>query len=569
MKAAIYARKSTQQDDVADDNKSVPRQTKLAREFAEQRGWTVAPEHVYVDDGVSGAMFDEGRPGLAALLVSADRREFGVVVTMDESRIGRDQYRAAYVLQQLHDAGCEVWFYQDARRVEMDTAVGKFMESVRGFAAETEREKAGSRTREALRAKARAGFVAGSKLYGYRNVRPAPKAPVKREIEPEQAAVVKRIFESYAGGDGHRAIRDALNRDKIAGPRGAWASTTVRDMLANEVYIGRVTWGKFKPVVRAGRTINVAQPEATWVTVAAPELRIIEDALWQKAQARREQARQTTPRARNGRLLGRTSQADQKSAHLLSGFLRCGICGGPIRIEHEKRGPGRSRVVRYYLCATHHQRGAAGCGNGIKVKRGTLEAAVMKAIEQALAPEHVEEALEAFLAARRERLGQRDARRTQIEQEIAAVARRESRLVAAVTSGGDIAPLVAALKAENAKREALEVEMLELTAAPAGPKGLWVLAEDAYRAAARSRVADVLVLLEGKGGIGPTRLMLRRTLEGGSVTCHPTEQNGITGFRFETRLAVGLIVGEALASPTGGSRPGRSTCRGRDGSPVS
>lgn len=88
----------------------------MAREFATAKGWTVAEQHVYVDDGISGAMFDEQRPGLAALLVAVERGEFRAVVTMDESRIGRDQYRAAYVLQQLHDGGVAVWFYQDGRR---------------------------------------------------------------------------------------------------------------------------------------------------------------------------------------------------------------------------------------------------------------------------------------------------------------------------------------------------------------------------------------------------------------------------------------------------------------------
>jgi DNA invertase Pin-like site-specific DNA recombinase len=49
MIAAIYARKSTEQD-VADDAKSVTRQIENARAFATERGWTVDPSHVYADD---------------------------------------------------------------------------------------------------------------------------------------------------------------------------------------------------------------------------------------------------------------------------------------------------------------------------------------------------------------------------------------------------------------------------------------------------------------------------------------------------------------------------------------
>ena len=63
MIAAIYARKSTEQAGVADEQKSVARQVEHARAFAERKGWTVGDEHIYVDDGVSGAEFST-RPGL-------------------------------------------------------------------------------------------------------------------------------------------------------------------------------------------------------------------------------------------------------------------------------------------------------------------------------------------------------------------------------------------------------------------------------------------------------------------------------------------------------------------------
>ena len=57
MIAAIYARKSTAQDDVADEAKSVTRQVEGARIFIASKGWTLDEHHVYTDDGVSGAFF--------------------------------------------------------------------------------------------------------------------------------------------------------------------------------------------------------------------------------------------------------------------------------------------------------------------------------------------------------------------------------------------------------------------------------------------------------------------------------------------------------------------------------
>ena len=55
MVCAIYARKSTEQNGVSDDQKSVARQVEHARAYASRKGWTVADDHVYIDDAVSGA----------------------------------------------------------------------------------------------------------------------------------------------------------------------------------------------------------------------------------------------------------------------------------------------------------------------------------------------------------------------------------------------------------------------------------------------------------------------------------------------------------------------------------
>jgi DNA invertase Pin-like site-specific DNA recombinase len=57
MIAAIYARKSTEQNGVGDEEKSVTRQIANAKAYATRKGWMVDEDHVYVDDGISGAEF--------------------------------------------------------------------------------------------------------------------------------------------------------------------------------------------------------------------------------------------------------------------------------------------------------------------------------------------------------------------------------------------------------------------------------------------------------------------------------------------------------------------------------
>ena len=65
-------------------------------------------------------------------------------------------------------------------------------------------------------------------------------------IDPEQAAVVMRIFEMYANGMGLRAIAVQLNGEGVPGPNGVWSRYTIHEMLRNERYRGVSVWGRTK-----------------------------------------------------------------------------------------------------------------------------------------------------------------------------------------------------------------------------------------------------------------------------------------------------------------------------------
>lgn len=90
MIAAVYARKSTEQNGVGDEAKSVARQIEHAKAYAARKGWDADDAYVYSDDGISGAEFKK-RPGLLRLLNGlAPRASFQVLVMSEESRLGRE-----------------------------------------------------------------------------------------------------------------------------------------------------------------------------------------------------------------------------------------------------------------------------------------------------------------------------------------------------------------------------------------------------------------------------------------------------------------------------------------------
>jgi site-specific DNA recombinase len=257
MHAAIYARKSTDQN-LPDEEKSVTRQVERARAFAARKGWTVADAHVYADDGISGAEFTK-RPGFLRLMNALrPRAPFQILIMAEESRLGREQIETAWALKQLTQAGVQVWLYLDDRQRTLDSPTEKLLMSVAAFADELERDRARQRTYDALERKARALHVTGGRVYGYDNVEvrasDGRRLHVVRQVNPEQAAVVRRIFALRAEGQGFTRIAKALNEDRVAPPRrsSGWAPTAVREILLRPLYRGEVVWNRLRKRDRWG-----------------------------------------------------------------------------------------------------------------------------------------------------------------------------------------------------------------------------------------------------------------------------------------------------------------------------
>ena len=239
MIAAIYCRKSTEQT-VADDAKSITRQIEHARIYAEQKGWTVTNEHVYVDDGISGAEFLK-RPGFLRLMNALKPRPpFQALVMSEESRLGREAIETAYALKQLIAAGVRVFFYLEDRERTLDSPTDKIMLSLTAFADELEREKARQRVTDTMIRKAKAGHVTGGRVFGYQNVEvldaDGRRSHVERRVYEPEAAIVRRIFEMSAAGTGYTRIAKTLNAEGAPSPRpqqerpAGWAPTTIREM---------------------------------------------------------------------------------------------------------------------------------------------------------------------------------------------------------------------------------------------------------------------------------------------------------------------------------------------------
>jgi DNA invertase Pin-like site-specific DNA recombinase len=184
--AAIYARKSTEQNGADADAKSVARQIESARAFAATKGWTVADAHVYSDDAVSGAEVRRLVQRQRLLDAIHSGPPFRALVVRDASRLSRrDGDEAFGELKEIARRGVEIWFYQDGQRFAFGTLADNVVGFVRAEMNAEFRRQIAKFTREAMERKAKAGHVTGGSVFGYDNVR--VNGHVERRINESQA----------------------------------------------------------------------------------------------------------------------------------------------------------------------------------------------------------------------------------------------------------------------------------------------------------------------------------------------------------------------------------------------
>ncbi len=556
MIAAIYARKSTEQNGVDDQEKSVTRQIEHAKAYAANKGWRVAADHIYVDDGISGAEFSK-RPGFLRLMNALKPQPpFQVLVMSEESRLGREAIETAYAMKQLISAGVQVWFYLEDRQRTLESPTDKLLLSVTTFADELEREKARQRTYDAMVRKAKALHVTGGRVFGYDNVEvpcdaPSPDGRVKRahvvrRINEAEAAMVIHIFQLCAAGKGFASIAKQLNEEGVTPPRSnpgriqGWAPSCVREIIHRELYIGQVVWNKSKKRDAWGRKRQRPRPESEWMRFEAPELRIISDELWKAAHERLAATRATYLRRTGGQLFGRPATG-MDAKYLLTGMATCGCCGGSLHMRSGGKGAQRSW---FYGCSSYHLRGKTICTNNVMLPRMATDRAVLSTIEQdLLQPEVVEQAITLAVDQFRQGEDDREAKRKALTQELKSVGDELTRLSNAIAAGAEVSSLLDAIKQREQRRTALQDELATLIAnEPIVQVDLPQIQGELHK-----RLDDWRGLLTRH--IAQARQILRKLLVG-RLTFTPKEDANGKYYEFSGQGTLGRLL-EGIAFPKG------------------
>lgn len=368
LRAITYARfSSTEQRD-----ESIVDQQAANLRLVEQNGWSLVGE--YADAAMSGT--SDNRPGYAALKKAIVAGKCDVVVAESLDRLSRRLAEVAALADLCR-----------AHRVTIHTcttgAMNTLTIAVLGGVAQNFLEDLKVRTRRGMRGKVEAGLSAGGLGFGYRVASAADETLGRRIIEETEAAVVRRIFKLYADGMPPRAIAALLNDENVPGPGGrVWGDTTIRGqidrgtgILNNQLYVGEIVWNRchYETDPATGRRKAHPNPPSQWERKAAPDLRIVEDDLWNRVKNRQGEVRTEMARDEKGNALNRV----HRKRHLLSGVIHCAECSSPFAMVDSFR----------YACPTHRSKGT--CKNDIKIRRTEIEGYVVEILHAHLADQKV------------------------------------------------------------------------------------------------------------------------------------------------------------------------------------
>lgn len=366
---------------------SVEDQIALCRKTAASKGWTVVGVHS--DEAMTGKRKE--RPGFKRFRDDLSRGVTDIVMFESLDRLSRNLE---------HSAG----FYQIAEhhRVRLYAVDAGFLDMMRlGMLAIMAQEflnQMGKKTRRGLEGKVLRGESGGGRSYGCRIPVDANDKPIKgaMKIDEDEATVVRRIFRDYAAGLSPQKIAAQLNAEFIPSPRaggegsGHWKQNTINGnrqrgtgILNNELYIGRRIWNRVNYAMnpQTEQTEARINPESEWVINEVPHLRIVAQEDWdavKKRQTRQDEARGgLSPLERRGL---RVNQGLRRPKYLLSGLIRCGICGGTMTVAGGTKAGG----ARRYYCANAKEKGPAVCSGMPGILQSEVEETVLSGLREGL-----------------------------------------------------------------------------------------------------------------------------------------------------------------------------------------
>ena len=369
LRVAAYCRVSTKEEDQA--NSYEVQKEYYTDKIMSNPVWTMAG--IFADKGITGTSVKK-REDFMRMIRHCRQRKIDVVLTKSVSRFARNTVDCLYYTRALKELGIAVIFEKEnINSLEEDS---ELRITLSGAFAQSESESISANVTWGKRRAMESGkaTIQYKYLYGYRR-----GADDKPEIIPEEAEVVRWIYERYLAGASTRMLRDELHEQGVIYSEKSpqWTLPHIKSILRNEKYCGDVLMQKTFQQDVINRKVIKNTGQLPMYLIENHHEGIVSREKYNAVQAemaRRKAAKSPSKRASTG-------LAAYTSRYALSDRLVCGECGTLYRRCTWTRPDGK-RVV--WRCVSRLDYGKKYCHSSPTLDEAPLQQAIIAALNTVL-----------------------------------------------------------------------------------------------------------------------------------------------------------------------------------------
>ena len=343
LSVCAYCRVST---DKKDQRNSLAAQTRFFdREFERHPNWI--NKKIYYDEGISGTSLKK-REDFNRMIEAAKAGKYQLIVTKDVSRFSRNVENAMSIIVDLQKRGVYIIFLNDQINTQRSEDRDRLTAALKH--AESESLRLSNKVKWGQLVSMKEGVVFGRKeMFGYNIIKDEETGIQRFVVIPDEAAIVKRVFQMYASGMGTFKIAKQLEREGVPTKRyrNGWSNTVILRMLRNEKFVGDLETGKtYTPdPLDHSKKYNRGESTKVYIRDHHPDEAIIDRELWDKVQ----------------KLLQENTTSDEAKAkhsnrYWCSGKVVCGEC--KERFVSRKKLLKNGTQYKAWVCWTAQQEGS-------------------------------------------------------------------------------------------------------------------------------------------------------------------------------------------------------------------
>ena len=377
---------------------------------------------IYADEGITGTVAKK-RPGFMKMIEDCRKGKIDMIVTKSVSRFSRNNLDCLMYVRELKQLGIPIIFEKEG--INTIQVSSELLLTLFGALSQAESESISMNVKLGIRQSLKNGNVRFSykTFLGYRK-----GADGQPEIVPEQADIVRRIYNDFLAGATYLEIAKRLTEEKVPtmGGGSRWFSERIKSILKNEKYKGDALLQKTYITDPISKRVKKNNGELPMYYVENSHPAIIERRIFDRVQeeiarrAGKKKVKQTGTKTELGRYSGK---------YALTELLYCGECGTPYRRCTWSRD-GKKKIV--WRCVSRLDYGKKYCKNSPSVEESRLHNAIAAAITKKANSEEINiggimDHIESF-GSRRDSDGiiQRQRRIAEIEKAIDDLARLNS-----------------------------------------------------------------------------------------------------------------------------------------------